>query len=247
MRRDWIRALQFFSPMILLMLGWVFQPFGKIGALFFFLATSIAWAAGLYFFLRRKHEQMLVAEAEWLKEVLSRQRHDLMNHVQILMGYQSLKKPERITAYLQKLIQTATHERTISEIGYAPLAVSLLTLDQRYKQWAMSVEVENSLQLPTLVDERRLLKTLDTSFAWLDQTMDGRWDGHRVELHLYQGDAEVACEIQLLREDGEKIAVRFEDQELEQLQNKLDLLEAELVPAEEYEGIGVKMNLGTEV
>jgi hypothetical protein len=153
-----IKITKPFSPTFIILMCWVFQPWEMIGSILFFLAALIALLGGIYFSHVKRTEQALVNEAERIKQILSRQRHDWMNHVQVLMGYQSMKKTERIQSYLQKLVHEATKERTISEIRYPPLAVALLTLSYRYQQWDWNVKVESKFQLPNQEDEQHLLR-----------------------------------------------------------------------------------------
>ncbi len=156
-------------PMALLMFGWLIHPFGKLVDFFFFLASFITLVAGVAYLQKQWLEQAKVKEEERARQVFAELRHDLMNHIQVLMGYLMMKKEEQIKKYLNKLVKQAQTERTVSRLTYAPLAVALLELPRRLKEWEVTLAVSEAFGFGQINEEKvfleiwqRLLATIDT-------------------------------------------------------------------------------------
>ncbi len=105
-----------------------------------------------------------------MKHLLSHQRHDWMNDVQVLLGYLTLQKYDRMKSYLQEQIQKANQERLVTELRYAPLAITLITLSNRYMQWRVNVKVEDIFHY-TVQEERNVLQIIEHLLPWLEKQL----------------------------------------------------------------------------
>lgn len=56
------------------------------------------------------------------------QRHDFMNHWQVIQGYLQLQQPEKALAYMKKMLTVQVQEQKIAQIPEPALAAILLTL-----------------------------------------------------------------------------------------------------------------------
>lgn len=54
-------------------------------------------------------------EAEQMANILRRIRHDYGNHLQVIMGYMDLGKPERVRQYIDTIIEQHNEERLLFE------------------------------------------------------------------------------------------------------------------------------------
>jgi hypothetical protein len=137
-------------------------------------AIALAYLGWGYCLYLSKSEIQEVKEIEALRiiKILSHQRHDWMNHVQIIFGYLTLKKYEKIKEFLGTLSQQSNEERLISDLRYAPLAVFLLTLPYQFIQWTIKVKLMNMFN-STIPEEKTLLSILELFYLWLEKALKG--------------------------------------------------------------------------
>ena len=143
-----------FVPLMLVMTGWLVHPFGKSGDVFFFLASWCALLGGIFYW----QHQNEIREAGRIKKMLSDLRHEWMNHIQVLMGYLMMKKEEAMKDYFNRLVKQARNERIISNLSYAPLAVALLDIRHRLKEWELSLDVSDQFRFESVEEEKKFLK-----------------------------------------------------------------------------------------
>ncbi|MGX9706714.1 Spo0B domain-containing protein [Laceyella tengchongensis] len=193
---------------ILLMGGWFMQPFGKAGELIFFLATLISLLGSGYFSYIHAKKQACEEEAERIKRLLSHERHDALNHIQVMMGYIMLNKTDRIKAYLEQWVERAKQERMLSEFQYAPLAVALLTLKHRFKHWDLHVSMSEEMKAMSQADEKRLLSAMNAVLAWMEKKLAHEKSYLSVTLSLMQEMDNVVLEVEVTS-DGEDMVTLF--------------------------------------
>lgn len=225
---DVFSMIRSFVPTILIGIIWMFQPFGMIGNIICFICLSVVLWGGIYFYRQRIKKQALLKESDQIKWILSRQRHDWMNHIQVLMGYQTLGKSEKLTPYLQKLVEGLIQERNISEISYAPLAVYLLTLPHRFQNGNVEVIVPNGFQLPTHQDERRLLNILKVLFSWLEKQGGVESDWSFIELKFALVESQLYLFITIKNEEKDPLVLKIPPHEWEQLRNAMNKWNSDL-------------------
>lgn len=76
-----------------------------------------------------------------LLEVLSYQRHDILNHMQVLLGYLKLGRYEQCEEYINRFIQSAHRDSLVSALGHDELAAFLLTFNAFHKNITLEVEI----------------------------------------------------------------------------------------------------------
>lgn len=236
MQFDWKTGLPPFFATGVMLIGWVVQPWGKLGNILFFFLTGLTVILGILLLQKKNHELHTIREAEKVKRVLSMQRHDFLNHVQVLMGYQTLKKPERIASYLQKLVQEAGHERNISEIHYPPLAVTLLTLSHEYKQWDWNVRINDRFQLPSMDQEKDVLSLIQAFFPWLANWAKSHSDWTKIRLALSQEDQQAFLTVEMFSDDGSIVSFPVSEMDWEQINKELKKWKGQVEPLHENQG-----------
>ncbi|MCF6092719.1 Spo0B domain-containing protein [Microaerobacter geothermalis] len=85
-------------------------------------------------------------EKEWLTSI-SHQRHDWLNHFQVIYGYLKMGKLDRMEEYIQRVTERAHQDSRISRLGYSPLVVYLLTFNSLVREMELEVEVDEELDL----------------------------------------------------------------------------------------------------
>lgn len=108
-------------------------------------------------------------EAERIRDLIRNQRHDWMNHIQVIMGYQMLKQSKKIDQYLRKLIRMANEERMISDLAYPPLATILLTINYDYAHWNWRIRRDDSIDSLSVKQQKQLYQILEQLLPWMKQ------------------------------------------------------------------------------
>jgi hypothetical protein len=216
MEQGFIPIFEPFGPTMITLLIRLFQAFAVLSS----ILVVVAFIIGIIVFDGRKKEQDRIDEAEGMRQMFHHWRHHWMNHVQVMMGYLSLQKPERIQPYLQQLMQEAEQERVILEMKYAPLAIALLTLSDRYPQWKVQVEVGGNFALPE-EEERNLFYMLELVFPWLEKQATDMADGNQMEVNVEQQPEKVLLGIQLFRVDGQLVYFDFPVHQWEELRHSI--------------------------
>jgi hypothetical protein len=201
-----------FVPVATVLVAWLIQPWGRAGEIVCFALAIVALLAAAVW-LKRVGEARAEREAEKIKELISRKRHDWMNHVQVLMGYLSLGKQDRMRAYLQKLVDAAGRERAVSEFGYAPLAVALLTLKETFGDWEVDVGVDAGFRLSGERSERLLYGLLSSVCPLVENVARRHGEMFRISFRLYRDEKGPALSVRWWSATGEALTVPLSDRE----------------------------------
>ncbi|MUK86983.1 hypothetical protein GMD78_01020 [Ornithinibacillus sp. L9] len=87
-------------------------------------------------------------------ELLRRQRHDLMNHMQILQGYLSMGKTEKVGEKLQALIEEFHAERKLMNLNAPEFTIWVIQFNSVYSNIRLSYEIHTECNDLTLIDEQ---------------------------------------------------------------------------------------------
>lgn len=170
MGQGYLKYVKPFLPTLIVIVGWFGQPFGKTVDILFFITAFLSLIGATLYAYKIGIAAQKQNEAVRIKQFLSHQRHDWMNDVQILLGYLTLGKYDRMQNYLDQQVQKANDERLITQLQYAPLAVSLIMLAQRYLQWSIKIKAENIAEY-TIQEEKKALAIIDYIFPWLEKQL----------------------------------------------------------------------------
>lgn len=152
------------------------------GSLVFLM--MILFAVGLFFLCRHFDQQCQVKEAERIRNLMKNMRHDWMNHIQVIMGYQLLKQHDKVDRYLQKLTKKSLAERAISELHYPPLATALLTIPYDYAQWNWQFKQDDSISSLSVQKQRTLTQILHYVLPWLVDQIESQVAWTDIEFNL---------------------------------------------------------------
>lgn len=127
----------------------------------------LVFSIGIVFLFQSFKQKQKEKEAERIRTLLKSIRHDWMNHVQVIMGYQMLKQYDKVDQYLQKLTQRSSEERMISELTYPLLATQLLTLPYEYPQWNWKVKLDDSIVSLSSQHQKRFYQLVNQLLPWI--------------------------------------------------------------------------------
>jgi hypothetical protein len=176
---------------------------GTLATIVFVLLLVGAWG--------KLWERIQIAESQRILYLLTHQRHDLFNHIQVIMGYQMLRKQDALARYNEKLMQIAQEERKISSLQYAPLAAYLLQLRYEYRTWEWSVTLADDLPPLSVQQEKRLFEMFEEILMpyFVEQAkMASQWI--RIELQLVQADGQFAVQFTAYADEGQEATYDFD-------------------------------------
>ncbi|SHE47608.1 Sensor_kinase_SpoOB-type, alpha-helical domain [Seinonella peptonophila] len=216
--RKWLLA---FSPSILLLI-YVLLQVGERKDIFYCVLASLALLIiSIVYMTRRVREQNRVREAKKIKHVLTRMRHDWMNHVQVLMGFLMLEKPAEMKRYLQKLIHRAMRDRRIADITYAPLSTLVLLLEHRYSMWRFYISLRDPFQV-SAKDQKDLYFVLQIFFTWLQEQAKNQPEWTDLYLEFSSSEHGIDTVIKRITEEGKLAAFTFMPEAWKELEHSLE-------------------------
>ncbi|MDR6226403.1 Spo0B domain-containing protein [Desmospora profundinema] len=179
--RDWWQAW----PMAAWMLLMALQPWGPfVGlALAVFGCFLLVWCWKHREGSRQAKQEKQEKQAQRFLTLWSRQRHDWLNHIQVLMAYTALKQTGRVSDHLQTLASELAAEREAARVKCPSLALFLSTLRVEWMEWKTEVIVSPNLSDLAGPEAVRVEQVLRHVMDWL--TGLARTVGDPGELWIY--------------------------------------------------------------
>jgi stage 0 sporulation protein B (sporulation initiation phosphotransferase) len=115
----------------------------------------------------KDERKLLTEQADLLLQVLNHQRHDWLNHFQVLLSYLQLGRHEQAEEYLKRVTELICQESMIARINCSPLSVFFLTFNAIHNDLWLEVEVSNQLDLSTLAMNMEEFYLLVTELVFL--------------------------------------------------------------------------------
>ncbi len=82
-----------------------------------------------------------------LIEVINHQRHDWLNHIQVLLSYLKLGKYDMCEEYIHRIIAGANRDTLVSRLEYPPVVAYLLSFNALHSNMRIEVEIPASFSL----------------------------------------------------------------------------------------------------
>lgn len=158
--RGWITGLVPLSSAALVMVLLAVQPWGWRVGISLGVCGLLCLFYGVYSVYQSAKREARQHEAEKMLELIGQKRHDWMNHVQVILAYDAMKRRERIRPYLNRLARQALVERQMSEVNNPSLALALIQLSSHYPEWQWKVEIQSDFHLPLQSDGERMTALL---------------------------------------------------------------------------------------
>lgn len=163
------------------------------------------------FMIRYQHEtKRETAQAEKLKKILSRIRHDWANHIQMMLFFLQMKKDEEHHKYLKKLAEDVNKEKHIGVFQSPLLATFLLTIGVEHTNWKWYVDISKDIRV-SLPEEEDLLQMIKSVADWLDQVGQGKYDWAQVQLTLSEEEQIVYVTLEVYDYDEKHIELPISD------------------------------------
>lgn len=106
-----------------------------------------------------EERRLFSQQTDQLLTVLNRQRHDWLNHIQVLLGYLHLGRTEQGEAHLRRIAQIAMQESMIARLNNSMLSVFFLTFNALNKELLLEVDVCSQVDLTlAALDEEQLFR-----------------------------------------------------------------------------------------
>jgi sensor histidine kinase regulating citrate/malate metabolism len=90
-------------------------------------------------------------------ELISHYRHDWMNDIQLLFGYVTLKKYDKLEDCMDKIRSKALQESSIAKLGIPSLVAFFISFRLYYNALALELEMEEEINLASLpIDKEKV-------------------------------------------------------------------------------------------
>jgi stage 0 sporulation protein B (sporulation initiation phosphotransferase) len=109
--------------------------------------------------------ELFTQQTDQLLKVLNKQRHDWLNHFQVLLSYLRLGRPEEGEAYLKRVTELACQESMVARINSSLLAVFFLTFNALHKDLLLETDAGSEVDLSASALEETELFQLVTGIV----------------------------------------------------------------------------------
>ncbi|MEJ8545722.1 Spo0B domain-containing protein [Brevibacillus borstelensis] len=134
--------------------------------------------------------KLFTEQTDELLTVLNRQRHDWLNHVQVLLGYLRLGRPEEGEAYLKRVSELAMQESMLARLNCSMLSVFFLTFNALNKDMLIEVDVCSHVDLAlTALDEKALFDTVSGIVCTVNKHLEKNlFEPASMQVSLFKGE-----------------------------------------------------------
>jgi stage 0 sporulation protein B (sporulation initiation phosphotransferase) len=155
------QRIRFISTVVLFvsLLGMIGGSSSPIQA--FGLAMLVtAGAVGIFFSIKIEQKRQQLANQRQMIDLISHYRHDWMNDIQLLFGYVSLKKYDKLDDCMDKIRTKALQESCIAKLGIPSLVAFFITFRLHYHALTLELEMEQDINLASLPIEHENVSQL---------------------------------------------------------------------------------------
>lgn len=133
-----------------------------LSLLFLLWAASLSWltigltvfgflgVAGFVFSGMVERKQREAVNQRQIIELISHYRHDWLNDLQLLFGYVSLKKYDKLEGCMDKIRTKTLQESSIAKLGIPSLVAFLISFRLYYNALALVLEMDEDINLASL-------------------------------------------------------------------------------------------------
>ncbi|MDC3415660.1 Spo0B domain-containing protein [Aquibacillus salsiterrae] len=157
---------------------------------------------------------------EEMIDLLRHYRHDWLNDVQLLLGYASMGKMEKVEAKLKEKMVEANKERMLESLAIVKTALWIIQFNWKYDNFRMDYQIETNHNLSKYDDilHQNLVLFMDTLERFTDK------------MELYTGVIKFIKDAN--NEDATLVVLSFSGEFLD-----VDLLERKLAEIKEFSNI----------
>ncbi|UFJ39043.1 Spo0B domain-containing protein [Brevibacillus humidisoli] len=147
-------------------------------------------------------QKLFTQQVDLLLYFLNQQRHDWLNHFQVLLGYLKLGRAEEGEAYLRRVTEEIQQESGIARINSPFLSVFFLTFNALHNDLRLQVEADDQLDLTRLAMEQETFSRLliDLVYAVQQHLVEGQHEQPSLLVSLANGRGHVTIRFDLVGE-----------------------------------------------
>ncbi|SDK40586.1 Spo0B domain-containing protein [Sediminibacillus albus] len=134
--------------------------------------------------------------SEEVVNLLSHYRHDWMNELQLLTGYASMGKLDKVQDKIQQISMAMEKERRISNAGLPRTALWAISFNWNYSNFRLDYQIYLEKNQHTVYDEQIVSRL---------QTITDLLEAHSNSMELYEGELTLRCG----KEDANSIEVQL--------------------------------------
>lgn len=137
--------------------------------------------------------RLFTHQTDQLLTLLNRQRHDWLNHVQVLLGYLHLGRTEQGEAHLKRIAEIAMQESMIARLNNSLLSVFFLTFNALNKEMLLEVDVCSDIDLTRIaLDEQHLFQLVSEILCTVNDHVDQNgYEPASMQVTLLEGEGGV--------------------------------------------------------
>lgn len=138
--------------------------------------------------------KLFTQQVDLLLDLLNQQRHDWLNHFQVLLGYLRLGKTQEGEAYLRQVTEAIQSDSRIARMNCPLLAVFFLTFNFLHHDFQLQVEAEEHLDLSRLhIEHERFSRlVIDLVLTVQQHVVDDQQEQPRLRVSLAERHGYVA-------------------------------------------------------
>lgn len=164
-----IHTLTPYVPAVGCFVASLFEPWGKQSAVLL-VSLGIVLLIAAVTVQRKRYSQDKHDDTDDMIACMNIKRHDWLNHIQVMKGYLSLNKHDRLQSYLNHVLNEVEQESCICHLGYTPLSRYLLTHNMLAKDILLDIHIMHGLKVENDRQGERLLNTIKEVEHFLHHT-----------------------------------------------------------------------------
>ncbi|SDY05042.1 Spo0B domain-containing protein [Thermoactinomyces sp. DSM 45892] len=199
-----------FLPLGIVFISWTIVTWESWVDFVYLTLALLSWLLGAFMIRYKLETKRETAQAEKLKKILSRIRHDWANHIQMMIFFLQMKKEEEHYRYLKKLAEDVNKEKHIGVFQSPLLATFLLTIGVEHTNWKWHVDISKDIRI-SLPEEEDLLQMIKSVADWFDQVGQGKYDWAQIQLTLSEEEQVVYVTFEVYDYDHKRIVLPVTD------------------------------------
>ncbi|MFB4166601.1 Spo0B domain-containing protein [Virgibacillus sp. JSM 102003] len=128
-------------------------------------------------------------------KVLRRNRHDLLNHLQIIQGYLSMGKTDKVQSKITEYLQLLDEERKLVNLNAPLFALSLIQFDSLHTNFRLTYHIHTDNNDLQHLDE--VLESSTNQLMSQIKYMSDKTELYEVHLQMYEESSSSMIELKL--------------------------------------------------
>lgn len=166
-------------------------------------------------------------------KVLRHYRHDLLNHLQIIQGYLSMGKTDKVKSKVTEYLQLLDEERKLVNLNAPLFALSLIQFDSLHTNFRLTYHIHTDNKDLQHLDE--VLESSTNQLMSQIKNMSDKTELYEVHLQMYEVSSSSMIEL--------KLTVNGNLPSIEKLMKNIESMGQDLEVHQEPNGIVCSINI----